>query len=340
MSEGEEEEEEEVVKMYCDDDNWKDVKPIVKDEGENPAVPIMTSAVFEDRMSYFRAILKLNEMSERALKLTNDVIELNAANYTAWHWRRLCLDNLKSNLKNELFYISDKALESPKNYQIWYHRRAIVDKLNDGSNEIIFTARILEDDSKNYHAWSHRQWAITRFNLWDKEIQYTEQLINQDPRNNSAWNQRWFVVSRNELERVQKGTNAKKMIQEISEREVRFALKYMEMTPNNESPFNYARGMVQLIAIPKSIRDLADDENNFKHFEFLKISLINMRKKFLAEGKILEACSPSLLGILVDIHEDFGEVEAMKILIDSLANKFDPIRKKYWKGRLTKKIHF
>lgn len=45
-----------------------------------------SSALVTTTMDYFRAILKSNEISQRALDLTADVIEVNPANYTAWYW--------------------------------------------------------------------------------------------------------------------------------------------------------------------------------------------------------------------------------------------------------------
>jgi hypothetical protein len=42
-----------------------------------------------ETMNYFRAILRKDERSSRALHLTTEVIKLNPANYTAWYFRRL-----------------------------------------------------------------------------------------------------------------------------------------------------------------------------------------------------------------------------------------------------------
>jgi protein farnesyltransferase/geranylgeranyltransferase type-1 subunit alpha len=100
---------------------------------------------------------------------------------------------------------------------IRHHRQVVVEKLGNGSREIAFINKAIEDDSKNYHAWSYRyvlsrlllnsvigrnfliftiyrQWVIQAFNLWDDELDYVEDNIRIDIRNNSAWNHRYFVV--------------------------------------------------------------------------------------------------------------------------------------------------
>jgi hypothetical protein len=38
----------------------------------------------EDAFAYLRAVMNANELSERALELTQTCIGLNAANYTVW----------------------------------------------------------------------------------------------------------------------------------------------------------------------------------------------------------------------------------------------------------------
>jgi len=212
---------------------WKDIEPVPQDDGPEPLVPISYSPHFVEVMDYFRAILRKKEYSERALALTEEVIQVNPANYTGWLFRRECLMMLKSDLKKELAFISKVAKQSSKNYQLWHHRRVIVNEIGECGEELDATAKALLEDPKNYHVWAHRQWVLQKFNLFKGELKYVESLLRVDIRNNSAWNQRFFVVK-----------NTSGFNKEIQNREVEFTFKSLEKAPNNLSPWNYLRGLM------------------------------------------------------------------------------------------------
>jgi protein farnesyltransferase/geranylgeranyltransferase type-1 subunit alpha len=190
---------------------FADVTPIEQNDGEHPVCSIDYSPVFVESMNYLRAILKADERSERALQLTAQCLQLNPANYTVWHFRRRCLYALASSSLNHedgeeeevISCLDDVTLErdfqlasrlggrNPKNYQIWYHRRALLEPIlmtaNTGTNhnnthvmdklakELSYVATVLQKDGKNYHAWSHRQWLVRSANtdaLWEEEKEF------------------------------------------------------------------------------------------------------------------------------------------------------------------------
>lgn len=79
------------------------------------------------------------------------------------HFSRDILRHLGLDLHGELSYTEQIMIDNPKNYQVWHHRRVIVEWMNDASEELHLTEEILRMDAKNYHAWQHRQWAIKTF---------------------------------------------------------------------------------------------------------------------------------------------------------------------------------
>jgi len=247
--------------------------------------------------------MQRDEKTVRALRLTEDVIKLNAANYTAWHFRRLILDHLKSDLHQELDYTTKVAADNPKNYQLWYHRRAIVERLQDPSLELDFTAEMFEDDAKNYHAWAHRQWVLSTFQLWENELDYVDTLLRRDLRNNSAWNERYFVISR-----------VGPLSPDVRRREIQYTFKYIKQAPNNQSSWNYLKGILS--------------RQNFEDYPEVEETCLYFKQQF-------PSCA-NAVSLLVDIYEQKATQEHLKQALEycvELSTKTDTIHSKYWDFR-------
>lgn len=289
---------------------WSDVTPLKQDDGDEPVVLIDYTEEFEDCFDYFRAIVQKKEYSDRALQLTKTAASLNPANYTVWQYRREILKSLGKDLHEELDYIGKVILKQTKNYQVWHHRRIIVEWLQDPSKEKYLTEEALAKDPKNYHAWQHRQWAIKTFNLYDEELAYVDQLLKEDVKNNSAWNQRYFVVN-----------NTTGFTEQILNNEIDYTLGKIKLLIENESSWNYLRGLL--------VHDKKGISHNKKVADFCE-TLYN-------EGNR----SPFLLAVIVDMCSeqltyDGGDGDSIytvmraKELCNDLATQYDTIRAKYW----------
>lgn len=206
-------------------------------------------------------------------------------------------------------YTEQLATENAKNYQIWHHRQWLVTITKDPSRELQFTADLINLDSKNYHAWSYRQWVVKTFNFFDKELAYLDELLAQDLRNNSAWNMRHFVF-----------THAPHCTS--LENEISVAWHWISKSPNNQSPWNYLKGLF-------AKRNYSDHPD--------------------VESKCTEALTkypvcPNPYFLLIDILERKNTAEALQLAqtyCDKLAANLDTVHKKFWlfrKSDLAKKI--
>uniref|UniRef100_A0A2M3ZID5 Protein farnesyltransferase/geranylgeranyltransferase type-1 subunit alpha n=1 Tax=Anopheles braziliensis TaxID=58242 RepID=A0A2M3ZID5_9DIPT len=301
--------------LYSQRPGWADIEPLPQDDGENPVVMIQYSEKFNDVFGYLRAIISRQEKSERALELTKDAAKLNAANYTVWQYRRDILKDLNADLYEELSYIGKVIAENPKNYQVWHHRRVIVEWLDDPASELALTESILDMDAKNYHAWQHRQWVIKKYNLFEDELQYVDRLISEDMRNNSAWNERFFVLKHGGF------------TPEVLEREINYVMTRVGLIKNNESPWNFLRGLLQqgtgkLTQFPSVIEFCEDLYNDGIRSPYLLAFLVD-----LYEERYFEVLNGT--GGNVDEAEEYRV--KVQDLCEAMANQHDKIRCKYWR---------
>ncbi|KAF7763572.1 hypothetical protein Agabi119p4_8109 [Agaricus bisporus var. burnettii] len=318
--------------LFAERPEWSDVDPIPQYETSTPIAPILYTPQYKDATDYFRAIVKSGERSERVLQLTEELIRLNPAHYTAWQYRYETLLALSSSLQTELELMNELAIKYLKTYQVWHHRRLLITLLRTPQPELQFIETCLRVDSKNYHTWSYRQWLLSHFvdddDLWRGELEFIENVIGDDVRNNSAWHHRYFVVFGCG---VRSGSEDRAR---IVRRELIFTKQNISLAPNNPSAWNYLRGILDYNRLPYSLctqfvkpYTLPLDPNT--------VDIVDLENPPPSRGAEL----PCVYAIefLADIHEKAGDKDNILKGVDlwkSLANEHDTIRKKYWEHRI------
>ncbi|KAK7203732.1 hypothetical protein BZA70DRAFT_281938 [Myxozyma melibiosi] len=300
---------------YLEQYNWDDIAPIPQnDGGENAVAPIAYSDEYRIAMEYLRAVMRVNEFSDRALKLTEDVIYMNAAHYTVWQYRTRILFALDKDLCQELIWVEGVGRRFTKNYQIWNHREVIIEKLGDPSRELPFIESMLELDSKNYHVWSYRQWLVRRFDLWATEVPFTDMMLELDVRNNSAWNHRFFAIF----------GRAEAVLSSVVDDEIEFTKSAIFTAPQNPSAWNYLLGVLK-----KSGRPLSD-------LEQFCLTLSDLTKTFPATSSSTttsheeDILSARAIEVLAEIYAERNDFPRATHAWTLLAERYDCVRENYW----------
>ena len=281
----------------------------------SPKVDILKieySEIHNKLMGIFRYILITKEISLRVFNLTTEIIKISPWTYEVWVIRRHCLSDIEEiNIYDEIEYLNMIILNYPKTYQVWHHRRLLIDKLNECSQEKKILQKILDEDDKNFHCWSHRIWMIRRFNNAEGEFEFIDKMLEIDVKNNSVWNYRFFLV-----EYVNKNKKSKDLSDNIIKNEIKYAFNKIKYCLLNESPFSYINGFIN-----KYKRKYREFEETMKEFEVL----YNQNKENI------ENCI-FILRILLEYYEEEKNEKKYNIAIDKLI-EIDYIRKKYYLWR-------
>lgn len=260
-------------------------------------------------MNIFRYILFSKEISSRVFDLTTEIIKLSPWTYEVWVVRRQCLSDIEEiNIYDEIEFINMITLNYSKTYQVWHHRRLLIDKLNECSQEKKILQKILDEDNKNFHCWSHRIWMIRRFNNIEGEFEFIDKMLEIDVKNNSVWNYRFFLV-----EYINKNNNE---ISDIIKKEIKYAFDKIKYCLLNESPFSYINGLINKY------------KRKYKEYEEIMNELEMLYKE---NEKDIKNCV-FILRILLEYHEEDKNEIKFNDTIDKLIN-VDFIRKKYYLWR-------
>ncbi|KAB5575457.1 hypothetical protein GE09DRAFT_1215232 [Coniochaeta sp. 2T2.1] len=323
---------------YASDPEWDDITPVTLVEPEDALASIAYPEDYAEAISYLRAVMLKKEYSPRCLKLTEHIIRLNAAHYTVWLYRASILKALRVSVPEEIEWLNGVALANLKNYQIWHHRHLLVESYWEdclerdeekreefAGNETAFIGRMLEEDTKNYHVWSYRSFLVRKLGMWkmcrERERRLVEAMIDEDVRNNSAWSHRFFVVF-SDPEQSTEGKGAtefdERVPKEVVDREVDYALAKIGLAPQNQSPWNYLRGV--LVKGGRKLGSVKEDVEGY----VVK----------LGEGEEEEEVrSTHALDLLAEIYAEEGDMEKADLALRRLSERWDPVRAGYWAWR-------
>ncbi|KAG6858942.1 hypothetical protein C0995_012717 [Termitomyces sp. Mi166 len=137
--------------LYAECPEWNDVSPLAQYDHTNPIAPIFYLVEYKDMTDYFCGIMKTGEKSQHVLELTETIIRLNPAHYSAWQYHYEILLVLNAPLDVELKLMDELAVAFLKTYQVWHHQWLLLMLTRNPVPKLKFIVESLKVDMKNYH---------------------------------------------------------------------------------------------------------------------------------------------------------------------------------------------
>jgi protein farnesyltransferase/geranylgeranyltransferase type-1 subunit alpha len=192
--------------------------------------------------------------------------------------------------------------------------------------------KLIEEDIYNNSAWSHRYFCVFGY----EELMVLESVENLDPKNGGALRRKDLVAKRNGGSREDGVGNLLSVNESVRDREVEYTKRLIERAPMNLSAWNYLKGVMKRCDISDEsflpfcesfVR--ATDEDKAAKLDFMADSVRSSH----AIAMIADVHAARYIKSMKEGKPDEKAMETAKSAWDSLAMKWDPIRKNYWEWR-------
>ncbi|OHT15208.1 Protein farnesyltransferase/geranylgeranyltransferase type-1 subunit alpha [Tritrichomonas foetus] len=234
-----------MMKVNFDDEKWADLTPIPNPGDENGPFGIRYGGSYGTTMEYFRALMNINELSERALEVVTFLCQANPSNPAPFWYRQRILEKIGYNFDEELEFTTKLANQYLKPYQIWNHRQWLVSKCENPPDETGFMKFILKLDCKNFHAWEYFYWLAETYDRMQWLFDQATLQVQLNSNNNSAWSMRYSSMQKINLT--------------VNE-DIQFVLDEYKKNPESRSIASYLLAYVKLdTSIIQKVKDVLNE---------------------------------------------------------------------------------
>ncbi|OEH79995.1 hypothetical protein cyc_00978 [Cyclospora cayetanensis] len=207
-------------------------------------------------------------------------IEANSGDYTSWYLRRRYFSlNPEALDEEELRYCREVCLASIKNYQAWFHRRWLLQRLPPSCFSIEEELDSLKEasslDLKNYSCWAHRAFLVDTFKLsLEAEVEDTERILQADCFSNSAFSHLFLI-----LKKMAVKAQPQEALSIWTKAIQRYA-RVFEAQPSNESLPEFQEAVDTLLNVAARVATVAEGGERFALEKCMRLKTTDPIRRF------------------------------------------------------------